>query len=203
MFRGMASHILSQGADGIYLFNHYYGAFNSTYQGLLHLEEGGQVCRVISPHLIQELGSPETLAYRNKIYCLSDGVTEYGIKHISSLPLEVRSDDFSKAEIFIGDDPGKTVPEEVILFVRSSKQASFTLKVNGRDITHSAPDYVSLYDKGRGLMEGECQYAFVLPVESIQQGYNTVAFHAADSSLLVKRVEIALKYGDVKTHGYF
>ena len=52
-------------------------------------------------------------------------------------------------------------------------------------------------------MEGECQYAFVLPVESIQQGYNTVAFHAADSSLLVKRVEIALKYGDVKTHGYF
>ncbi len=203
MFRGMASHILSQGADGIYLFNHYYGAFNSTYQGLLHLEEGGQVCRVISPHLIQELGSPETLAYRNKIYCLSDGVTEYGIKHISSLPLEVRSDDFSKAEIFIGDDPGKTVPEEVILFVRSSKQASFTLKVNGRDITHSEPDYVSLYDKGRGLMEGECQYAFVLPVESIQQGYNTVAFHAADSSLLVKRVEIALKYGDVKTHGYF
>ncbi|MDD3955707.1 MAG: hypothetical protein PHG77_04950 [Proteiniphilum sp.] len=203
MFRGMASHILSQGADGIYLFNHYYGAFNSTYQGMLHLEKGDQVCRVISPNLIQELGSLETLAYKNKIYCLSDGVTEYGIKHISPLPLEVKPGEPSHANIFIGDDPVKTIPEEVILFVRSSKQASFTVKVNGKDITRTAPEYVSPYDRERGLEAGECQYAFVLSGESMQQGYNTVTFHAVDSSFTVKRVEIALKYGDVKTHGYF
>lgn len=44
MHRGMCSHILSQGADGIYLFNYYFGALNSEHDGKLYLEDGGQVC---------------------------------------------------------------------------------------------------------------------------------------------------------------
>lgn len=73
MHRGMCSHILSQGADGIYLFNYYFGTLNTEHDGKLYLEDGGQVCRVMMPELLQELGSLETLKDRNKIYALSDG----------------------------------------------------------------------------------------------------------------------------------
>lgn len=203
MFRGMASHILSQGADGIYLFNHYYGDFNSTYQGLLHLEEGGQVCRVISPHLLQELGSMETLAYKNKIYCLSDGVTEYGIKHVSTLPLDVKPHCPSKADIFIGDDPQETSPIEVIMFFRLNNLSDFDVSINGHKLGNNKPSYVPLYDKARGLLNNERQYAFVIPTSYIKQGYNKVEFKAKESGFVIKRLEIALKYGDVETHGYF
>jgi hypothetical protein len=164
----MASHILSQGADGIYLFNHYYGDFNSTYQGLLHLEEGGQVCRVISPHLLQELGSMETLAYKNKIYCLSDGVTEYGIKHVSTLPLDVKPHCPSKADIFIGDDPQETSPIEVIMFFRLNNLSDFDVSINGHKLGNNKPSYVPLYDKARGLLNNERQYAFVDPTSYIK-----------------------------------
>ena len=59
MHRGMCSHILSQGADGIYLFNYYFGTLNTEHDGKLYLEDGGQVCRVMMPELLQELGSLE------------------------------------------------------------------------------------------------------------------------------------------------
>ena len=73
MHRGMCSHILSQGADGIYLFNYYFGTLNTEHDGKLYLEDGGQVCRVMMPELLQELGSLETLKDRNKIYAFYEG----------------------------------------------------------------------------------------------------------------------------------
>ena len=203
MFRGMASHILTQGADGIYLFNQYYGEYNSTYNGNLHLEEGDQVCRVIMPQLLQELGSLETLKNRNKIFCLSDGVSEYDIKQVSSLPLEVSENSSSEAEIFIGDDPAKTVPKEIILFIRINNASKFEVKINGVEVNNVSPEYISLYDRCRGMSDEDCQYAFILPIESVKQGYNTIVFTGERSSFRVKRIEVALKYGDVKTHGYF
>ncbi len=37
------------GADGIYLFNYYFGTLNTEHDGKLYLEDGGQVCRVMMP----------------------------------------------------------------------------------------------------------------------------------------------------------
>lgn len=43
-----------------------------------------------------------------------------------------------------------------------------------------------------------------LPDEVLKQGYNRIGFQSEDDgAFTVKRVEIALKYGDVETHGYF
>ncbi|NCB08562.1 MAG: hypothetical protein EOM73_10395 [Bacteroidia bacterium] len=204
MFRGMASHILAQGADGIYLFNQYYGQYNSDYNGQLHLEEGGQVCRVIMPQLLQELGSLETLKNRNKIYCLCDSSEEYGIKPVSPLPLTVTGTQPAEAEIFIGDDPAKTPPEEVILFFRLSDSSGFEITVNGTKIDSEKSEYILLYDRARGLTGSERQYAFQVPAASLKKGYNSVGFKAKESGTFrVKRLEIALKYGDVETNGYF
>jgi len=204
MFRGMASHILSQGADGIYLFNQYYSSYISEYNRQTHLEEGGYVCRVMMPQLLQELGSLETLKNRNKIYCLCDSSGEYGITPLSPLPLQVAGDKLSVASIFIGDNPKKTVPEEAILFFRLNKPSNFELYVNGIKVTKANPEYVHLYDKARGLKKGEQEYAFVLQATSLNQGDNQISFQSKTGDLFrVKRLEIALKYGDVETHGYF
>ena len=204
MHRGMCSHILSQGADGIYLFNYYFGTLNSEYDGKLHLEEGGQVCRVMMPELLQELGSLETLKGRNKIYALSDGVVQYGIQPDSPLPLKVGQGEQKEATIYIGDNVEEEYPEEAILFFRTDHPTNCKVTLNGQSVTQVMPSYTRLYDRERGLQGTEKEYAFILPAHSLKHGYNPIRFSSEeDSSFTVKRVEIALKYGDVTTHGYF
>ena len=204
MHRGMCSHILSQGADGIYLFNYYFGELNSTYDGKLHLEEGGQVCRVMMPELLHELGSLETLKGRNKIYALSDGVVQYNIKPDSPLPLDIEQGGQKEANIYIGDDVEKGYPEEAILFIRTSRPASCQLTVNGKTVEKEMPSYTQLYDKERGLEGEQKEYAFILPAKVLKQGYNSIGFRSQDEdAFTIKRVEVALKYGGVETHGYF
>ncbi len=204
MLRGMASHILSQGADGLYLFNQYYGEYYSTYNGNIHLEDGGQVCRVNAPQLLQELGSLETLKNRNKIYCLNDEPWEYGMGSVTPLPLEVRANETSSADIYIGDDPKETIPKEAILFFRTNHPAQFELLINGSKVTNEKPEYPKLYDRTRGLEKTEQEYAFSIPAKYLKKGYNTASFKEKGSKpFRIKRLGIALKYGDVNTNGYF
>ncbi|WP_293667324.1 hypothetical protein [uncultured Parabacteroides sp.] len=204
MHRGMCSHILSQGADGIYLFNYYFGEYYSDYDGKLHLEDGGQVCRVRIPELLQELGSLETLKGRNKVYALSDGVVQYNIKPDSPLPLKIDKGERKEANIYIGDAVEEGYPEEAILFIRTNRPATCQLTINGQAIEKEMPSYTRLYDKERGLEGAEKEYAFILPANVLKQGYNNIGFQSGDeNSFTVKRVEVALKYGDVETHGYF
>jgi len=204
MFRGMASHILSQGADGIYLFNQYFSAYITQYNKQIHLEDGGYVCRVMMPQLLQEIGSLETLQHRNKIYCLCDSSGQYGINPVSPLPLNVGEKQTAEAKIYIGDDPKKTKPEEVILFFRLNKPSAYELVVNGVKISDEKPAYAHLYDKARGLQNMDRECAFILPVSCLKQGYNKISFTSKESgSFSVKRMEVALKYGAMETHGYF
>ncbi len=203
MIRGMASHILAQGADGIYLFNQYYGPYNSDNNGQLHLEEGGQACRIIMPCLLQEIGSLETLKYRNKIYCLNDSPWAYGMLNQPKLPLMVGENITAGTEIFIGDDPEETIPEEVIMFFRLDHPSDFEVTLNGTNIIVEKTYYVDLYDRARGLLENEQEYALLVPVSAIKKGYNKIVFRKKEKDFKVKRLEIALKYGNVETHGYF
>ena len=204
MHRGMCSHILSQGADGIYLFNYYFGTLNTEHDGKLYLEDGGQVCRVMMPELLQELGSLETLKGRNKIYALSDGVVQYNIKPDSPLPLKIGKGEEKEVDLYIGDSVEEGYPEEAILFIRTSRPASCRLTVNGKAVEKEMPAYTHLYDRERGLEKEEKEYAFIPPDEVLKQGYNRIGFQSEDNdTFTVKRVEIALKYGDVETHGYF
>lgn len=205
MHRGMCSHILSQGADGIYLFNYYFGTLNSEYNGKLHLEKGGQVCRVMMPELLQELGSLETLRKRNKIYALSDRVIQYNIPNNTPLPLTVSAEAAKEAALYIGDHVTEDIPEEAILFVRTNHPvSSWKLTVNGQPVGKEMPHYTQLYDRERGLEGGEKVYAFIVPTHALKQGDNLIRFTTnTDNPFQVKRLEIALKYGDVKTHGYF
>ncbi len=205
MFRGMASHILAQGGDGIYLFNYFFNEGTFKPDRRIKIEEGGQACRVIVPDLLDELGSSETLRKRNKIYCLDDGGSvAYGYEPDTPLPLIVSPDGKASASVFVGDDPQKDLPGETILFLRTDRAAPFKLIVNGVKIEKQMPEYVNLYNRGNNLGEGQMVYAFILPASCLKKGENHVGFQTdAHETFKVKRLEIALKYGDVKTNGYF
>ena len=88
-FRGMASAIFGQGADGLYLFNYYFGEFQGRNGGAPSLEPGTLYCRTISPELLNELGSTETLRRRNKVYALSEDNVQYGIHPNTPFPLRL------------------------------------------------------------------------------------------------------------------
>lgn len=203
MYRGQASSILAQGGDGLYLFNFYFGVYNTYYNGQLYLEKGNQVCRVTMPELLHELGSLRTLEGRNKIYCLADGMRQYQVDPVTPLPLVVSGKKPSVASVFIGDQVKETVPQEVILFLRLNHSSDYQLSVNGVRIQQEQPAYVELYDRARGLQKEEKEYAFVVPVTCLVQGNNRIEFISNSQSFSVKRLEVALKYGDVKMHGYF
>lgn len=204
MHRGMCSHILSQGADGIYLFNYYFGDLHSIYDGKLHLEEGGQVCRIMMPQLLQELGSLETLKGRNKIYALSDGTVQYQIHQNTPLPLILNKGEKKTADVYIGDPVAEEYPKETILFFRTSRPVSCRLTINGQPVEQETPAYTQLYDREQGLEGEQKEYAFILPANVLKQGDNKIVFESNENDTFkIIRTEIALKYGDVETHGYF
>jgi len=205
MFRGMASHILAQGGDGIYLFNYFFDAYKSKYNSKLHLQDGGYVCDVIMPGLLNEMGSLETLRKRNKIYCVEDGgAAAYGYRPETPLPLKVSLEKISAVTIFVGDNPKKDVPEEAILFLRSDHPGKFELFVNNQEIDIQKPEYVNLFQRAQNLKKNEIVYAYIVPVYCLKRGDNRITFHALGSEqVTIKRVELALKYGDVEKFGYF
>lgn len=200
MYRGMASHALGEGAAGTMLFNYFLTAYNEAGQQLKP-EAGTVVCRTIAPELLKELGSQETLRKRNKIYCLSDGETSYGLTPNSPLPLKIHPT--AGANIFAGDDVQADKPEEVILFVRTNTADSFSVSVNNQPLQQADTAYPRLYDKLRGLKGGQKVTAFIVPASAIIKGDNKISFTSTYPELLVQRIELALKYGAVETHGYF
>lgn len=207
MYRGMASHILGEGADGVYLFNYYFGdLYNRQQNNLPLLEEGGLVRRTRTPELLNEISSLATLQGRNKIYCMSDGVTDaYRALGAAQLPVAVSSGRATDLTVQIADSLKSYTPEEMILFLRTDRPANINLEVNGTKITEQKPEYVHLYDRDRGMRPENRMYAYILPAGSLHQGENTIRMvdETLDNYFVVERVEMALKFGDVKTHGYF
>ncbi len=202
MYKGMASHILGQGGDGLYMFNFYFAN-----QGIVDysqaLNESGLVSRTRSNRLLTEIGSPEILAIANKIYCASDGVTSaYGVKQVADLPLTCSSEE-REAHIFVGDSLERIAPQEQILFLRTDQAAQMNIKVNGKQVTRLADNYPERYDRLHGLQHGEKMYAYTVPAGQLQRGENTITITSSSGPVVLKRLEIALKYGQVQTNGYF
>lgn len=204
MFKGMASHILGQGGDGLYLFNFYFANYGKVdYQKALN--PSGLVCRTRSTRLLNELGSIDKLNTANKIFCASDGVTNsYGVLQVSDLPMACGVGKKSTASIFIGDPIDKTYPKESILFLRTDRSARMEIEVNGLKITAVQAKYPEDYDRNHSLQEGEKMIAYVLPKNCLIKGENKVSIVARTPNVfVVKRLEVALNYGDVAVNGYF
>ncbi len=200
MYRGMASHVMAQGASGVYLFNYFLTEYNQAHQQLKPVDST-VVCRTIAPELLQELGDLETLKKRNKVYALSDGVSSYDLTPNSPLPLIVNED--NEINLFIADEVTVDIPEEVILFVRTDKPDSFSVAMNGSPLQKADTAYPVLYDKQRGLKSHEKVTAFIVPADVVVKGNNLLHFLKTPVGVTVLRIELALKYGSVEKCGYF
>lgn len=203
MYKGMASHLLNQG-DGIHLFNYYFDFYKRINKEKIVTTEGGLSCRYAAPSLLKELGSLKTLENRNKIFCASDGTTPaYRVLQVTDLPMGCGRGKKSNASIFVGDNTATSAPKEVILFIRNDRKAPFEVEINGNKLTVQKTEYPAQYDRQKGLLEGEQMYAYVVPAMFLKHGENLVSIMATGGIFMTKRLEIALKYGEVDTHGYF
>jgi hypothetical protein len=198
MQRGIASHIYAQGGDGIYLFN-YFSPADSTETGVKN-----NVCRNISRKLLSEIGSMETLRKRNKIFALDNGaaVNYYRYRGKAPLPLQVSSAG-QTVDIHVGDDIQADAPEQIILFLRTDRQDDAAVQVNGTAAVPLDDNCITLYNADVDLKQGRKVHAFAVPVAAVKQGTNTIGIRSQGDDFNVLRLEMAVRYGDVTTHGYF
>jgi hypothetical protein len=198
MRRGMAAHIYAQGGDGIYLFNHFIGGNYDEAQ-----PQESLCRRTVEPLLFHELGSPETLRRRNKIFAIDDGASAaYGYLPDTPLPLAVSATGQSAAEVYVADRPAEDQPEEAILFIRTDRPELLDVSVNGTQLNEQEPAYVTPFNRDHNLKDTETVYAYRIPVTLLKQGNNSVAFRSQAGEATVKRLEIALLYGPAETNGY-
>lgn len=203
MYRGMASHILGQGGDGLYLFNFYFEN-DAKVDYAKALNESGLVNRTRSQRLLTDLGDPTLLANRNKIYCASDGVTNaYGVLQIADLPMACGNGKKSNIGIFVSDAPDSKNLQSRLLFLRTDKKARMDLSVNGKEVKPLDSSFALKYDRIKGLQDGEEVYVYEIPNNTLLKGDNQVTVVSKGGIFIVKRLEIALNYGDVQKHGYF
>ena len=196
--RGMAAHVYAQGASGIYLFNHFIGG---GYDGKSPAD--GQSLRTVRP-ILDELGNPEMLSRRNKIFALDDGAASaYGYVSETPLPLTVTPSARSIAELYVADNVQKIKPQEAILFLRTDRPESLAVSVNETELKEQKPEYITWLDRGNNLRNTETVYAFHVPVSALKQAFNRISIASAGGEVTIMRIEIALKYGDPTTHGYF
>lgn len=203
MYKGMASHIMGQGGDGLYLFNFYF-TNNAQVDYSKSLNASGLVNRTLSPRLLAEIGNPKTLQQGNKIYCASDGVTNaYGVLQVADLPMACGNGKKSKIGLFIGDPLTAQKPQKQLLFLRTDKQARMEVAMNGVRLQALDKQLAKDYDRMHGMQEGEDMQVFEIPTAALKSGGNEIAVVSKAGVFVVKRAEVALQYGDVNQYGYF
>jgi len=203
MYRGMASHILGQGADGLYLFNFYFEN-DAKVDYAKAVNESGLVCRARSQRLLTDLGDSTLLSKRNKIYCASDGVTNaYGVLQVADLPMACANGKLGKVGIFVADEVNSKSVQSQLLFLRSDKNAGMEVKINGKSVNPLESNIAVKYDRVKGLKDGEEVYVFEIPKNTLFKGNNEVSILSKGGIFVVKRLEVALNYGNVKQYGYF
>ncbi len=205
MYRGIAAQVYEEGGQGLSLFNFFFKKYIEEGDSLGKPKEGSLVCRLITPDLLRELGSPETLKNKNKIYTVSDGISSlYGVTQHSQLPLAVSASSFSHADMVVGDDFSDGYPEEALLFVRTDNTATFKAVMNDVTLEKVEGDqYLTAYDRLEDENNKQQVYAFRIPPEVLLKGNNQLKFLSESGISIVLRIEMALKYGDTDTHGYF
>ena len=124
----------------------------------------------------------------------------YHLTPNSRLPLPVQQN--IEAVIFVGDGVQTDKPEEVILFVRTNTADSMTVSMNNQLLHTADTSYPGLFDKLRGIKNGQKVSAFTVLVQHLKKGDNTLRF-SSPNGVVVQRIELALKYGPVETNGFF
>lgn len=201
MYRAIASHCLSQGADGIYLFNFFFKEFLDESK---NDQVGGLVSTMRTPSLLKELSSLNKMAGRNKMYSLSDGCVEYSYAPNTPLPLFISPWDEIDVELELAENFEDDQPQRALLFLRIQDKADLKVKFNHASVEVEDAELVQKFERDKGLRQNESVFVFSIPPENLLNGKNVITVRSvAPSPMFLKRLELATEYGDVGDCGYF
>jgi hypothetical protein len=202
MYRAAAAHCLNQGADGIYLFNFFFQEFFEDKDE--KPKDKILMNRMRNPSLLSELARTETLKQRNKIYSLSDGIVEYGYKPNTPLPLFISPWDKVEINISLAEDFPNDQPEQVCLFLRMTKGRKTNIKINDSLTEVGDSTMISQLERNLNLSADDEILVRSIPIEILKNGQNTISIESLDPiPLTLKRLEVAIIYGEPETSGYF
>ena len=203
MYRAVAARCLQNGADGIYLFNFFFKEYMEQ-QAACSSEEGQIVCSDKTPELLAELDNRNSLTGRNKLYSLSDGNTEYGYHPNTPLPVLVSPWDQINFDFELAETFGDVSPEKVYLFLRFDKQDKIQVFLNGHNTIEADSTLVRKFQRDSNIKNSEYVIIKSVPVNAVLNGVNKITVRSnSPTPLILKRVELAVRYGAVEKHGYF
>ena len=196
-FRASAANCFREGADGLVLFNFFYGHE--------HPEPMGRSCFGACRVLLHELGDADRLQGRNKVY--SAGVREivYGTYLDYALPALLSSGESVCVDVGLSEDVSREVPQRAVLFVRVKGVGDWRVTWNGESLIRAvcAEDY-SAYGLAGNLEKDAVVHVFELPPDRLKYGANRLTIQAPDQvGGEALRADVAVEYGDPETHGYF
>ncbi len=204
IYRGAAANYYAQGADGLYLFNFFFTEKERERLAEIRNKKVGSYVTIKEPALLDEFRSAATLAYRNKIYTLSDGSQETSYRHETPFPIFMSAWEEYTVTMNIPEDVTTRAPHSVTLFLRGTKDAQFRVKLNGVFIEPAGTDPADAYMRRANLLPGDAVYAFSIPHTLLKNGSNRFNLRSIQPSpFFMKRMEVAVKYGDVHQYGYF
>ena len=191
-FRARAANCYRDGADGLCLFNFFF-----TQEEVPQ----GKVATGPSRILLHELGSPESLERRNKLY---DVGIRSGYREVDpdpTLPAELTAG----AELFLEVALAEAMPPEPtpLLFVGTRGANDLACEWNGRLLDRmDGLAFASEYGAGRSLEQGDGVVGFVLRGSDLRPGGNVLRLETAAGGELIS-VELAVSHGPVEECGYF
>lgn len=203
-FRGVAANYYSQGADGLYFFNYFFT--QKSFDELNELKKGneGFYVTIKEPEELKVMGSIESLKGKNKIYSLSDGSQETSYRHDSPFPIFVSAWEEYKVKLNIPEDFTNSKPEIVTLFLRGTKDSKFQVKLNGKFLEEAPSNLSDLFMRKANLLPEDSVYVFNIPYKMLVNGYNDFNIRSIQPRpFFMKRMEVTVKYGNVKLFGYF
>ena len=161
--RGVATNWYHDGSDGLFFWN-----LGTPFE----YKQGKDLLATRSRYYaaLPELGDPEVMKYKDKLFCVDDPVFKY-YQHISStpaLPVEVKSEKATAVSFMVGDnvkaadDKGRLKGLKLVLtFTQQVEESSLALHFNGH-----------LLQDGRVTGDGARQIEYRPAPQRINQGRN-------------------------------
>jgi hypothetical protein len=204
IYRGTAANYYAVGADGLYLFNFFFSEKEQQQLAEIKKNNDAFIVTIKEPSMLSELGSAKALENRNKIYTLSDGSQETSYRHETPFPIFMSAWEEYKVKMNIPENFSANKPEMVTLFLRGTKDSKFQVKLNGTFIDAANSDIADLYKRKANLLPEDDVYVFNIPFKLLKNGYNDFNLRSIQPRpFFMKRIEVAVKYGNVKQFGYF
>jgi hypothetical protein len=203
MYRAVAAQCLQGGADGIYVFNFFFKAYMEQQSKPVYNNDG-IVSTDKTPELLTELCRGQSLSGRNKLYTLSDGVEEYSYQPNTPLPLLISPWVQVDVDLELAENFQKKKPVQVLLFLRMDNSAKAKIFMNGQETGDVDPAIIQKFKRGANLKDAETVIVRSVSVPAIRDGMNKISVRSfSPTPFILKRVEMAVEYGDVVKYGYF